>query len=61
MFLVDSGTEMVIRYKKRAFGRVFEMKMSIDQFKAPTGDKFGLWNIYELPDDLNAYIIKDRL
>jgi hypothetical protein len=37
------------------------MKLSINDLKLPSGDKFGLWNAYEFPDDLRTYMENEKM
>lgn len=60
MWLHQDGKTVKVKYRRWKL-IPFSSKISIDSFKDPTGDKFGVWNLYEFPDDLKTYVERDRL
>lgn len=60
LWLNSDGKTVKVKYRRWKL-IPFTKEISIDAFKDPTGDKFGIWNLYEFPDDLKTYIERDKL
>mmetsp|Transcript_1762 Transcript_1762/g.3787 ORF Transcript_1762/g.3787 Transcript_1762/m.3787 type:complete len:248 (+) Transcript_1762:1481-2224(+) len=61
IWLHKSGSSVKLQYRRFKFGPSSKVDVKIDEMVEPTGDKFGLWNLYEFPDDLRTYTENEAL
>jgi hypothetical protein len=61
IYLHRSGSKVKVQYRRFKFGMTSSCEVSVEEMLEPTGDKFGLWNLYEFPDDLRTYTEKESL
>lgn len=61
IWLHKSGGKLRLTYRRFKFGFASTVEVDVSEMKEPSGDKFGLWNLYEFPDDLRTYMESEGL